>query len=183
MGIVRGEALQPEQFAWLTLVSTLGTWLVLIPSKFWEGRHGEPTLRRFVLIIMGLALGVIAFGGKEWLLVTLPHEWIEGNHPLGERVFGDGFADSHGAPTMMGHMAYFAILLVVLRWWRQADPLRSARLSVWPVIVTAGWAWILSSFWSYPEPWGVMVAATMSVAVQLASPWYDTRRRPARIEV
>jgi hypothetical protein len=79
-------------------------------------------------------------------------------------------------------MAYFAFLLMILRWWRQADPLRPARLSLWPVIVTAGWAWCLQIFWPFPQPWGVMIAGTMSVAVQLASPWHDTRRRTAYVE-
>jgi len=186
MGILRGEAPRPEQFAWLTLVSTIGAWLVLVSAKFWEGKNGEPNVRRFVQMLLGLGLGVVAWGGKEWLLVGLPYEWTDpaGQHALGEQMFGDGFTDkAGGAPTLMGHMAYFAFLLMVLRWWHQADPLRPARLSLWPVVVTAGWAWILQFFWSYPQPWGVMIAATMSVAVQLASPWFETRCRTAHVEV
>ncbi|HUY36780.1 MAG TPA: protein kinase [Pirellulales bacterium] len=186
MSLLRGgQAPLPEQFAWLTLVSTIGAWLVLVPAKFWEGRNGEPTLRRFVLMLLGLGLGVVAWGGKEWLLVNLSHDWsqMEGMLPLSETMLGEGFADAHGAPTVMGHMAYFAFLLMVLRWWRQADPSRPARLSLWPVLVTAGWAWGLQFFWRFPQPWGVMIAATMSVAVQLASPWFETRRRAAHTEV
>ncbi|HVC97440.1 MAG TPA: serine/threonine-protein kinase, partial [Pirellulales bacterium] len=163
MGILRGQAPRPEQFAWLALVSTIGSWLVLTTAKFWEGKSGEPNVRRFVLMLLGLGLGVVAWGGKEWLLVGLPYEWIDpvGQHALGEQMFGNGFTDrAHGVPTLMGHMAYFAFLLMVLRWWHQADPLRPSRLSLWPVVVTAGWAWVLQFFWSYPQPWGVMIAAT-----------------------
>jgi hypothetical protein len=187
MGIVMsllrgGDVPKAEQFAWLTLVGTVGAWLVLVPAKFWEGRSGEPTLRRFVLMLAGLLLGVVAWGGKEWLLVSLPYDWPPVETPLAEQ-FGDGFADARGMPTIMGNMAYFAFLLMMFRWWRQADPLRSARLSLWPVVVSAGLAWVLACFWRFPQPWGMMIAATMSVAVQLGSPWHDSRRRPAFAEV
>ena len=33
-------------YAWLTLTSVAGSWLVLALSKFWEGREGEQFQRR-----------------------------------------------------------------------------------------------------------------------------------------
>ena len=67
-------------------------------------------------------------------------------------------------------MAYFGALYAVIRWWRQADPLRSTRLSIW----TTGWcvlaAWLVDMMWQFPQPWGVMVIAIISTSVQLASP-------------
>jgi hypothetical protein len=31
-------------------------------------------------------------------------------------------------------------------------------------------AWLVNLFWAFPQPWGLMVAGIMSIAVQLASP-------------
>ena len=57
-----GTSVRPEQFAWLVLVSIAGAWSVLIPSKFWEGTRGDAMLRRFILMVIGLGLGALAFG-------------------------------------------------------------------------------------------------------------------------
>jgi hypothetical protein len=66
---------------------------------------------------------------------------------------------------------------VVLRWWRQADPLRQTRLSLWTTAVSAGWAWLLHLVWPFPQPWGFMLAMTISLAVQLSTPWFSPPKR------
>jgi hypothetical protein len=133
-----------------------------------------------LLLFLGLALGAFAYAAQDWLMVGLPYDWKSPH--IDERFYPQSFefADAAGAPTLMGHMAYFAFLLVVLRWWRQADPFRPQRLSLWSTSVSIFWAWLLCYFWPFPQPWGLMIAATMSVAVQLASPWYAARRRRPR---
>ena len=77
----------------------------------------------------------------------------------------------------MAYMACFGTLFVLLRWWRQVDPWRRQRLSLWTVIVSAATGWIVAAVWHFPQPWLPMVAASMSVAVQLASPWALRRDR------
>ena len=81
----------------------------------------------------------------------------------------------------MAYMAAFATLLAVLRWWLDADPMRSTRLSLWSLLVTVVFAHVIATAWQFPEPWLMMVAACMSVSVQLSSPWVPTyaRLRPA----
>ena len=71
----------------------------------------------------------------------------------------------------MAYMAVFATLLGVLRWWLDADPMRNTRLSIWSLVVTVVIAYCIAGAWHFPEPWLMMVAACMSVSVQLASPW------------
>jgi hypothetical protein len=85
----------------------------------------------------------------------------------------------------MAYMAAFATLMAVLRWWLDADPMRSTRLSLWSVLVTVFFAHIIATAWQFPQPWLVMVAASMSVAVQLSSPWVPpyARLRPQRKKV
>ncbi len=164
--VATGNVQLGEAF-WLGGVGTLGAWGVLVPSKFWEGTPGEPILRRFALLCVGLALGFAALGLAEALVVDLPESesFSPRSHPQA------------GIAREALFVAYFAFLLPVLRWWRQADPLRGSRFSLWWTIVCVGWALLLSMAWPFPQPWGMMAAAAIAVSVQLAAPWVDPRRR------
>ncbi len=168
----------PQQFGWLALMGIAGAWGLLIPAKFWEGARGEPIVRRFVLLCVGLGLGALGFLAQEALLVDLP---AAGNvASLTGHTIGDPY-DAAGAPTLQGYLTYFAFLFPVLRWWKQADPLRWSRLRIWPTAVCIVWAGVLNFAWPFPQPWGMMVAATIAISVQLSSPWLDPRyREPSR---
>ena len=165
-----------EDFTWVALVGTLGAWAVLIPSKSWEASHGERVLRGLVLLATGLLLGIAVFGITQALQVNL----------LNDRDYASGslqayeWLSSDGTLAYGTHLAYFGFLLALPRWWRQANPLRSTRLSVGVVVVSVLWAWCLSLFWEYPQPWGMVIAGIISVSVQLSSPWIDTRPRWTR---
>ncbi len=165
----QGSTPSAEQCAWLALVSVAGAWAVLIPSKLWEGVHGETTPRRFVMMVVGLALGALAFGVATMLMVDLPHD---------HSIYGSfHYVVQQAAMTQM---ACFGTLFLLMRWWRQADPLRNSRLSLWSVLVTAAVAGLVASAWGFPQPWLVMTAGAISVSVQLASPWVHPHRRYRR---
>ena len=164
-----------EEFSWLTIVSVLGSWAVLVLGKFWEGREGDAARRRFLMLVVGLGLGVIAFGLKQLLYVPLKSDWPP---PPAAENLNHKFFGPFGEPGLLGHAAYFGFMMMLVRWWRQSDPLRSTRLSIWRVIVTLFWNGVLIMFWPYPQPWGVMVAFMMSIAIQLSSPWQDPRGEP-----
>jgi drug/metabolite transporter (DMT)-like permease len=168
---------KPEVFAWMALMSIGGIWAVMIPSKFWEGSEGDPLTRRFVLMVFGLALGVAAAFLASYLEVTLPYDPRFGEiHDL--RLPADFYGE--GQPRLMAYLACFGTLFVLVRWWRQADPLRRTRMSLWTVMVSVLGAGIVAGIWHFPQPWLMMIAATMSVSLQLASPWLHFRlRRPA----
>jgi serine/threonine protein kinase len=171
----RGQTLQIEQCAWVYLVSLAGAWCVLIPAKFWEGARGERMLRHFILMTIGLGLGLAAYGMADVLLVRLPGDyWLPS--PFYPRYHHDG------RPMVTTFMAAFATLMAVLRWWLDADPMRNTRLSLWSLVVSVVFAHFIATAWQFPEPWLIMVAACMSVAVQLSSPWVPTyaRLRPQR---
>ncbi|MEI8374192.1 MAG: serine/threonine-protein kinase [Planctomycetota bacterium] len=176
----RGVSLQIEQCAWLYLVSLAGAWFVLITAKFWEGSRGERMVRHFILMTIGLGLGLVAFGMAEVLLVRLPIDHDLANRAAAHWVPPVFYQDSR--PMAMAYMAAFATLLGVLRWWQDADPLRSTRLSLWSLLVTVVFAYIIATAWQFPKPWLMMVAGCMSVSVQLSSPWVPTyaRLRPQR---
>jgi hypothetical protein len=148
---------------------------VLIPAKFWEGKRGDPTLRRFVMLIVGLGFGVLAYGAMNWLLVSLPFE-MGFKRSINEDL-SQSFFTGDGIPKLVAFLAYFGFLFVIPRWWRQADPLRSSRLSIWHTAVALFWSFALSAIWPFPQPWGWMLTATIAIAVQLASPWLSPADR------
>jgi len=164
-----------ERCAWLGLVSVIGTWAVLVPAKFWEGTQGENVLRRFTMMVIGLGVGLAAYGIAGALMVHLPAG--PGFPEAPQYRLPPSFYAPDGHPLAMAYMASFGTLMLVLRWWRQADPLRSVRLSLWSLLVTVIVAAVVAGLWHFPQPWLVMVAATISVAVQLASPWQHPRAR------
>ncbi len=176
MAMMTKSDFHPERFAWLALVGTVASWGVLVPAKLWEGRTGETLIRRCVLLFVGLGVGAFAWFVDQSLLVRL--NWIA---QPGMPVM-DGYRQSligpEGVPLLKGYLVYFGFLFPVLKWWRQAEPVRATRLSLWSVAVCAGWAWLLGQIWPFPQPWGVMLAVTAAIATQLASPWVETRRRP-----
>src|SRR5262245_24262340 len=172
--ILRGETPEPNQYAWVALSSIIGSWAVLIPAKIWEGSRGDAALRRFVMLVIGLGLGTLSYGLMDWLMLPLRF----GSNPGGpSRELVHSFFAVDGSPRMIAFLAYFGFLFVVPRWWRLADPVRSTRLSIWHTAVTAFWSWLLILFWPFPQPWGLMVAVTTCVAVQLASPWLSVAER------
>lgn len=150
-------------YAWLSLTSTAGSWVVLGVSKSWESDEGEHFRRRFVMMIAGLAVGLAAFGSAQFLDVRLA-----------------GQAASQLLPAFL---VYFAGLFAILRWWLQADPLRGSRVSLGATGVCVFWSWLLYTLcsamsWPCPEPVaGMMLAASISLAVQLSASWISPRER------
>ena len=173
--------LQATQFLWLGIVATVGAWAVLIPAKTWERRPGDELPRRFTMLIVGLLLGLFAWGVERLLIVDLPYStnsavreattWA-GKALPGGRVHSVVF-DPRGAPTLEGFLAYFGFLFPVLRWWKLADPLRRTRVGLWRTAAYGLWAFVLCLFWRFPEQFAVVTAVSMALAVQLASPWSD----------
>jgi hypothetical protein len=80
-------------------------------------------------------------------------------------------------PSLAVYVAYFGFLFLLPRWWRQAEYTRTSRISVWWIIVSVFWAWVLHLFWWFPQPTGMMAAAVIATATQLSSPWMPPSRR------
>ncbi len=171
--LLQGEVALPNQYAWLMIVSTLAAWGVMIPSKVWEGQKKEEAmLRRFTMLVVGLGVGLAAFAARQSLMVDLPA--AVGAYPRGQSPLHDWSASIHG---LTGYLAYFGFLFMVPRWWKSADPGRRHRLELWSTAAVVFWSWLVGMFWTFPQPWGLMVAAASCVAVQIASPWVDPRSR------
>lgn len=161
-------------FAWLASVSTIGAWILLTLAKFWETDPGDHFRRRVVMLAAGLALGTIAWGISGFLLVDLPDRWPE--HAISSSSWLSGVYGRDFAP-LAACQVFFAGLFAVLRWWRPMEPLRRVRLSIASTAVCLLWAWAMHLLCEFPTPWGFVVAATISVAIQLAAPWVTPAER------
>ncbi len=166
---------RPEQFAWLLLVSVAGAWAVLIPSKFWEGVRGDAMVRRFLLMVIGMGVGAAALAAGELLMVSLPPAAGYPQPPAYK--LPPSFYALDGQPLLMAYVACFGTIFLLIRWWRQTDPLRSTRLSLSRLILSVLAAGAAAWAWQFPQPWLPMVAGVISVSVQLASPWMPPGRK------
>ncbi len=178
---IGAEAL--ARYGWVVLASVVGTWAVLIPAKFWEGCKGDVKLRRFTMMLTGLVVGLVVAAIAAGLLVDLPHNErslvdlelrdVTGLKPV-------WLNPTNGIADLRYYLVGFGALFLLLRWWRSADPMRAARLSLVAVFVSGVMALMISDAIGFPKPWLVMVACAMSVSVQLASPWIHPRLRASQ---
>jgi len=175
MLLISGDGHAIQNVVWLGVVSTAASWGILIPSKFWEGTSGEALLRRFTMLAVGLGVGALGYGVAQSLLVHLnSNPSIQLDVPPPMRLMFN-LSDSYGNLFLSAYLSFFGGLFPVLRWWKQADPLRPHRLSVWDTFVCGLWGYILSNLIGFPEQWGLMTAVATSVSIQLCSPWLNPK--------
>jgi hypothetical protein len=167
-------------YLWLVAVGTLGSWAILIPTKFAEGRLEDQVPMRVTLLGLGAAVGVAAWFLGDLLLLKpasfdepidahgglISHEWLD--IPVTRGEF---------SPSLLVYMTYFAFLFLLPRWWRQAEVTRDNRLSLWWLTVSMFWAWVIHLFWWFPQPTGIMAAGVIAASTQLSSPWMPPSRR------
>jgi hypothetical protein len=125
------------------------------------------------MLMAGLLVGLSSYAIREFLGVRLGDELVVAS--LSDAAAGADRAE--GVPRLAGFLVYFAGLFAAVRWWLQGDPLRTARLSLWATACCLLWAWIVHLFWYFPQPWGLMLAVSISAAVQLSAPWMSLPER------
>ncbi len=164
--------------AWLGLMTTLTSWVVILFSRRWETRTEDSIVFRFVLMAAGLLLGAISFQTSSYLMI--PWGEISGLETTDIEVFDGpinqswkGFYDATGVPLLAGHMAFFASMMWIMRWWRQSDILRKKRFSVWPILWSVILVALVQGIFYFPGPWHVLLAGATSFVVQMASPWQE----------
>ena len=171
---------------WLATIGTLGSWAILVPTKFAEGKLEDHVPMRVTLLALGALVGFAAWWLGDALLLKTA-QWSEPiDADLGllshELLQWERVRDSMN-PALPVYMSYFAFLFLLPRWWRQAEYTRDVRISVWWLFVSVFWAWVLHLFWWFPQPTGMMLAAVIATATQLSSPWMPPSRRRALTEL
>jgi serine/threonine protein kinase len=161
---------------WSAVMALATTWTVLTFSKLWETSDGDNATRRFSMLGAGLILGLAAYGTSQFLVI--PWENIPATLNSNDFVAHkwDGFYSAEGAPQLPAYLAHFALLMGLMRWWRQADPLRTTRFSIFTVIGALIGELIVNAIFHLPQPWGIFIAVGSSIALQLASPAMSTEQ-------
>ncbi|QEG34686.1 serine/threonine-protein kinase [Bythopirellula goksoeyrii] len=171
-------------FAWMTAVSSLGCWAIMIPTKLNEGKIEDQAPLRFIQLLSGAAVGVLAWAFADWLMLS-QGTWNDMGIKPGQSLLSGtlGIKDGLvGQLPLQIYAAYFAFLFVLVAWWEQAESTRSSRVSIWAIIWCGFLAWLLHFVWWFPQPLGILVAAIMSFTLQFASPWLPPSRRRAIAE-
>lgn len=187
-----GNPLDRAVTAWMAIVGTLGSWAVMIPAKLAEGKVEDQSPMRFAGLVLGACLGLAAWGLADALMLQLPVSQSLSVSPT-DTVSGEFFRwrnDLLSTAYQQGNVqllpakfvAYFAFLFVLLKWWRQAEFVRPARVNLWSLAWCGFVAWGLHFFWWFPQPLGLLLAVVIALSVQLSSPWLPTSRRQALIE-
>jgi serine/threonine protein kinase len=173
---------QIATYLWLAIVGTLGSWSVVVPSKLFEGKLEDQVPLRISLLILGMIVGGAAWLLSDSLMLRTPdwHEPVAVDRGLvTHNLLGWTRTASGVNPPIAIYLAYFAFLFLVPRWWRQTEYTRDTRISLWWVVVSVMWAWLLHIFWWFPQPLGILAAGVIAFATQLASPWMTPSQRQA----
>ena len=184
MLVVGSNGVEPTMYSWVPnlawtgLTSLLGTWIMLSLGKVFEATEGDHVLRRFAMLVVGMAVGGAAWGLSEWLLVE--PTFLLDTRPLPAFGASEILYQPDGSPRLLAAVGYFGGLMFLLRWWKLMDPMRESRLSI---MATAGCvlAAILIHF-VLPYPRGFLIAATIAMSVQISSPWLSVEQRQRLVD-
>jgi len=139
------------------------SWAVLVPAIWWTTSVDESWKRRAVLLGLGLLVGVEAL-------------WLDGYLVPGLFLESQATHDSVlGALSVSAcYLLYFGLAFFIMRWWKMAECHRPERFSLFAVLVTIFWAFVLYLLFpgAAKERQSFFVALVMaSVIIQLVSPW------------
>ena len=161
---------------WSAVMAFVCSWAAIALGKRWQTSEGDSAVRSFTQLSLGLGIGGLAYVLSEYLMVP----WAA----VSAQEFGDlpvqrwsGFFDGEGNPLLPAYLAYFPLLMGMVHWWKQADPLRRSRFSLLSVLWSVLVAGLVQLIIPFPQPWGALVFAGTSIAVQLATPWHNPEER------
>lgn len=169
-----GHAFQPLLVGtiWAGLSALAIAWVSIALGKSWQREQGDWATRAFMQLTCGFAIGALAYGLDQFLMV--PWDSLV-REPMSETTIHrwQGFFGPAGQPLLPAYLAFFPLLMGMVQWWKQVDPLRRARLSFLAVIWSVVAASLIHLLIPFPQPWGAWIAAGASLAIQLSSPWVN----------
>ncbi len=171
---------------WLAVVSTLGSWGVLISNALTETSVEDHAPRRGLQLLFGIMLGLAAFGLASMLDLQLP--WWDDASPRGQECLLEKMFDvdlyqavepgsSQLTVPPLASAVYFGLLFLGIRWWRSAEYIRRRRIGFMSIASVALLAWLLTLVAWYPQPIGMVLAAVIAFATQAASIWLPPSER------
>lgn len=189
--LIATEPFSKELFAWLATVSSLACWAIMIPAKLAEGKVEDQAPLRFIQLLSGAVVGMLAWAIAGWLMLPLLQWNSMGTWPneslmastvgLGGLGRNHDYAETVRLPLQM-FTAYFAFLFVLVAWWEQTEATRGIRVNLWSIFWCGLVAWLLHFIWWFPQPLGMLIAAVMAFTLQFASSWLSPSKRRAIVE-
>lgn len=156
-------------------------WTVLIPTKLWAAHPPDPWMRRVILMVLGMAVGLGGFWLDGFVLLgpygssSLPPELLGDFSPERARMVAETthpkyWPDARTISRLGATVGYFGLAFFLVRWWKMADRRRSQRVCLSPLLSAGFWGLVLLPIW--PQPFhGTVVLVTTAAIVQLVSPW------------
>ena len=164
-----------EMSALFMATTMAGAWALILANQCarrtsWGDRHP-----RLVNLIAGVLVGTLAFGVDEFLRVEYANTGLPSSafQSLGVHALTSGRLN----PTWLGYVVFFGGLFVVRRWWIDLSVDRSKRVSFGRLFSAGLAAFLVTVFFEFPAIPAMAWAVTLSATVQLAAPWFPTRRR------
>jgi hypothetical protein len=169
-GAVNGRPPEdPTQLAMIYAMTLLGSWGVLIPAKFWEGRALSNRCKRLTYLGVGALVGMAGAGLAQWAHLGLPGAVVDG--PARE-IFVT--ASRRVRPDLLSTLTlgtYFALAFAVNGFWKLAARDRRARVRLVPILAAALLSGLVGVVVPSPQPWGLVVMALVALVAQVSSPW------------
>jgi hypothetical protein len=167
---LRDSMPDPWQLAFLFGMILLGTWGVLLTTKFWEAKPLEPIVMRVVLTIAGVLVGLCI----QWMSHWTHLERIPGD-TFGLRASGVIDVDLPGRAAQFAPLVFvpvfFGIAFGAMRWWKLTSRNRKSRFRLSPLVLTWLLAAILTGLLPSYFPWSGISLVGIAVVTQLVSPW------------
>lgn len=161
---------------YFTAGTVLTTWTILTIPVLSRLGTGQESKRRLPYAFAALGLSLVVWQLSEYLFIK--------HYPGGgifEEIGDHRLFSLNQNPTYLGFVGFFLPLLAFRKWRDQHTPTRRVRFSTATVIGTVVLAWLISHVFAFPHFLAASWAATVSITVQLCSPWYErVPPRPAR---
>ncbi len=161
-------ATEPQQLAYLAILSLVGTWGVLIPAKVFEARSIEPAIKRLLFLAVGVGLGIGGLLFGQWMHPGAPSAWAGADWGMDLPKVSHLLSHEH---EPLRYMSYFGLLYLANGWWKMTARDRRARFRLWPTLLATGIGALLFPVWPQGQPVGVAAAALIAIVTQLVSPW------------
>lgn len=161
-------------FSWISATGVVSCWSLLVLGRVWQTTRGDGWHRRLIMAAMGVFVGWVSYFVADMLMVDV----TTAIPALGTVAWAEPeLGPTWQIPVLPAFIIYFSGLFFVMRWWRQADPLRRTRLSIVAIGFSLLWACAFNAFCQFPLPWGILMAGMISFAVQISAPHLDRVER------
>ncbi|MBX9679102.1 MAG: serine/threonine protein kinase [Gemmataceae bacterium] len=166
------------------LLGIVGSCGLILAKTWWRRPREESWRRRLGLGTFGVLLGVAAVWLQGYSIVeaTRPSFVVAGETTPRHPFFSALYSDSPKLPVAAAYAAYFGLIFLLLRWWKNVEPTREERFSFPALGAVLFWAYVLLFLLPGTEErrTAFVALAATAVATQCASPRREPDPEPSK---